>query len=65
MAIIIRDSNKNKLNDLTMRLGLENHVLTDLNDLSNVLNKELDRTSIDEILVSERKRTLNYLQYSL
>lgn len=65
MAIIIRDSNKNKLNDLTMRLGLENHVLTDINNLSNVLNKELNRTSIDEILVSERKRTLNYLRSSL
>lgn len=65
MSVIIRDSNRNKLEDLTKRLGIENHVLRDINDLENILSVELDRTEIEKVLNNERKRTARYLEDNL
>lgn len=55
LAIIIRESNRNKLGDLTRRLQIEDHVVTEILELSAVLDKNLDKVQIDEILRSERK----------
>ncbi|MGM9912836.1 polysaccharide pyruvyl transferase family protein [Floccifex sp.] len=65
MAVIIRDSNRNKLEDLTKRLSIENHVLTDINELEKVLSVELDRVGIDNVLKEARKDTLKYLEENL
>ncbi|WP_320967094.1 polysaccharide pyruvyl transferase family protein [Hungatella sp.] len=62
MAVIIRDSNYNKLFDLVHRLGIENHIIRDGSDLDRVLNQDLDRKYIDNILLQERNATLNYLK---
>ena len=65
MAVIIRESNRNKLMDLTFRLKIEDHVLQDINELENVLNKNLDRPEIDKILARERERSITYLRENL
>lgn len=62
MAVIIRESNRNKLMDLTFRLKIEDHVLQDINELDNVLNINLNRLEIDKILASERERSITYLK---
>ena len=65
MAILIRNSNRNKLEDLTNRLQIQDHVLTDLSQLSIILEKKLNKKKIKEILGSERMRTLDYLKENL
>ena len=65
MAIIIRESNRNKLGDLTRRLQIKDHVVTEISELGAVLDKNLDKVKIDEILSSERKKSLEYLKENL
>ena len=43
MAVLIRESNQNKLEDLTQRLQIQSHVITDISQLETVLKKELDK----------------------
>lgn len=65
LAIIIRESNRNKLGDLTRRLQIKDHVVTEISELGAVLDKNLDKVKIDEILSSERKKSLEYLKENL
>ncbi|RGB65531.1 MULTISPECIES: polysaccharide pyruvyl transferase family protein [unclassified Amedibacterium] len=65
LAVIIRDSNRNKLEDLTKRLGIEGHILTDINELEKILSIELDRAGIDCLLKDARKEAFNYLEGNL
>lgn len=65
MAVLIRESNRNKLEDLTKRLQIEDHVVIDASDLEETLNKRLDREKIQSILNMERERTLTYLNNNL
>lgn len=62
LAVIIRDSNRNKLEDLTKRLGIEGHILTNINELEDILSIELDRVGIDDVLEEARKETFKYLE---
>lgn len=39
MAVLIRESNQNKLEDLTQRLQIQSHVITDISQLETVLKK--------------------------
>ena len=39
MAVLIRESNQNKLEDLTQRLQIQSHVITDISQLDIVLKK--------------------------
>lgn len=43
MAVLIRKSNQNKLEDLTQRLQIQDHVITDISQLSKVLEKNLNK----------------------
>lgn len=65
LAVIIRDSNRNKLEDLTKRLGIEGHILTNINELEDILSIELDRVGIDDVLEEARKETFKYLEENL
>lgn len=65
LAVIIRDSNRNKLEDLTKRLGIEDHILTDIKELEEILSIELDRAGIDSVLKDAKKETFNYLEDNL
>ena len=65
MAVLIRESNQNKLEDLTQRLQIQSHVITDISQLDTVLKKELDKKKISEILGLEREKSLKYLKENL
>ena len=65
MAVLIRESNRNKLVDLTQRLKIQDHVITDMSHLSKVLENNLDRNEIDKILRTERIRSMEYLKENL
>ena len=65
MAVFFRKNNWNKLEDLTQRLQIQDHVITDISQLSTVLEKELNKKRIDEIIISERRRSLEYLKENL
>ena len=65
MAVLIRKSNQNKLEDLTQRLQIQDHVITDISQLSKVLEKNLNKEKISEILKLERVRSLEYLKENL
>ncbi len=65
MSVIIRESNRNKMEDLTIRLGIEKHVLTDINKLEDILNIEIDRRGIKKVLDNARKDTFKYFEENL
>lgn len=65
MAVLIRKSNRNKLEDLTRRLRIQDHVITDISQLSKVLKKDLNKEEINKILNTERVESLKYLKENL
>lgn len=65
LAILIRESNRNKLEDLTQRLQIQEHVITDISQLSTVLEKNLNKKKIHEIMSLERVKSLDYLKENL
>lgn len=44
---------------MTRRLQIKDHVVTEISELGAVLDKNLDKVKIDEILSSERKSLWN------
>ena len=65
MAVLIRESNQNKLEDLTQRLQIQSYVITDISQLETVLKKELDKKKIGQILGLEREKSLKYMKENL
>lgn len=65
MAVLIRESNRNKLEDLTQRLQIQNHIIKDISQLSTVLENDLDKKKISEILNLERAKSLKYLRENI
>ena len=65
LKVLIRESNQNKLEDLTQRLQIQSHVITDISQLETVLKKELDKKKIGQILGLEREKSLKYLKENL
>lgn len=61
-AVVLRDSNKNKLGDLVKRIGITEHVLEDFCSLDRVYNIEKDQTQICNLLEIERKKSMDYLR---
>ena len=62
MAVLIRESNQNKLEDLTQRLQIQSHVITDISQLETVLKKELDKKKIGQILGLEREKIIEVFE---
>lgn len=65
MAVLIRESNKNKLGDLVDRLSLNTHVVKELKDIEKIYKIDLNRQFIDNLLMCERKKTIDYFQDNL
>lgn len=65
LAILIRQSNQNKLDDLVKRLEIQEHVVTNISQLAKILDKPLNSKNIQKILQDERIHTLKYLQKNL
>ena len=58
---IIRNSNKQKLRDLMQRFSVKDRQICDLEQISNILVSEIDKSSIEDRIDCERKAALKYL----
>lgn len=54
--------NSEKLNDLLLRLNLENRKICDLNNLSSQIIEQIDYSNTEQILAEERKKSYDYLK---
>ncbi|MBQ4536502.1 MAG: polysaccharide pyruvyl transferase family protein [Lachnospiraceae bacterium] len=61
-AIIVRESNKNKLLDLVKKLEIDNHVLSDINGLEAAYHIMNDKEKIKRICEEERKQSIEYFE---
>lgn len=62
---IIRESNKNKLEDLLERLEQGNRKVQELEEIEILYNKEIDFEQTNKIIANERKKTIEYLKNNL
>lgn len=65
MAILVRDSNRNKLTDLVKRLHLEKHLVENVNQLDDILSMDLDEANIQKVFKDERIKSIEYLKKNL
>lgn len=61
-AVVIRDSNKNKLSDLVKRIGISDHVLNNISDLDRLYNMKKDQNKINKFLADEQAKSIEYLR---
>ena len=61
-ATIVRESNRNKLEDLIRRLGMQRRMITDISDLEQVLLESVDFEPLNAELARQRVLTQNYLK---
>lgn len=64
-AVIVRESNRNKLLDLVKRFGVERHELKSMEDIERVYHYIPDRAGIDAVIEKERECSLKYLEENL
>lgn len=60
---IVRESNKNKLEDLSNRLGITNHHIVSMDEIEKIYS--CNNTGIDKIIELENMRTINYLRNNI
>ena len=60
-AVIVRNTNENKLRGLLKDLALESREIRNMDHLEQVLNMPIDYRTVEEIRVRERQRTYDYL----
>ena len=61
-AVMLRDSNRNKLEDLITRISMDKHLVESTSQLGDVYLLDKDNTSFEKIVTSERLNTNNYLK---
>lgn len=59
-ATMIRESNRNKLMDLINRIKVSEHMISDFSELENAWNAENSVERVNELIKSEREKTLKY-----
>lgn len=64
-AVLIRNSNKNKITDLLKRLGLLSHKVENIKDLEKILKNEVEYDNFNNIIRNEKVNTYNYLKNTL
>ena len=64
-AVMLRQSNMNKLSDLISRLGLEAHQINTMSELESVSQVLNDVQRIKEIELKERQKSMNYLSNNI
>lgn len=64
-ATIIRDSNRNKLEDLLCRFNLQNRKVMRMDELGSVLEEHIDYVAVNEKIHEESQRTAAYLRSCL
>lgn len=65
LAVLVRESNKNKLGDLLNRISIESHRVDCIECLKDTLDKPLNYESANRIIENEKQRALLYLQSAL
>ena len=60
-AVLIRESNKNKLGDLLCKFDLESRSVNHCDDLCKILDQEIDKDSINRIIDLEKSKSYEYL----
>ena len=64
-AVIVRDSNRNKLGDLVDRLSLQNHVIDEYKKLGDVFRVPKDYCRIEAVINRHREQTIDYLERNI
>lgn len=64
-AVLVRESNANKLNDVLERFKLEQHRVDDIGHLDEILTMSLDYKEFNDKIYNERKETLKYFNRNL
>lgn len=64
-AVIVRESNSNKLEDLLTRLRIKDHKVCDMNRLGEILDSVPDYRDCNQIISQEKMRTEEYLRGAL
>jgi len=64
LAVLIRDSNANKLGDLLERIDIKNHCVTDILVIDKVLDA-VDYKNCNEIVKQEQKHAIAYLDSNI
>ncbi len=65
---VIRDSadgsygNREKLEDMMIRMHMEDRIIKSMSELSNVMDNHMDFSLSDEIRAKEREKTISYLK---
>lgn len=62
---IIRQTNKNKLEDLLIRLRQDGRIIETIEQIENKYHEKIDFSETDKIIKKEKDRTINYLKNSL
>lgn len=64
-ATIYRESNFNKLSDLAKKLKIEDHIVSNLNEVQEIFDRKNSNDNVVKILNSEREKSIEYLKNSI
>lgn len=62
---LVRDTNSQKLTSLLKTMDKSERVINDLDNLHEIMHQDIDYTQTNNIILSERKRSLEYLKDNL
>ena len=61
-VVLVRNTNKQKLESLLFQFNLGNRIVVNVNDLENIIMKSIDFDQVNLNLCKERMNSLNYLR---
>lgn len=64
-AVLIRESNRNKLADLVEKIQMQEHIIGDMQELDNKFECKKNKEAFENIIKKERAKTLEYLKNSI
>jgi len=64
-ATIVRGMNSNKLNGLLSQFGLSNRIVSDIDNLENILDVQIDYAPVNAQIADEQVRSIDYLKSNL
>lgn len=64
-AVLVRDSNRQKLEDLLQRMGQTEAAISEGDDLAAVLHRPIPTAQLQNRLLREREKTMDYLKRNL
>ena len=64
-AVMVRESNRNKLMDLIDRLHIQGHLVSSMDQIHNAFLIKSDKKAINDIIIVEQEKTKQYLLKNL